>query len=182
MAGEAVERRFDDFAAAQVAAFESAPPDLAADLLWGGQAVRVHIAGRSLARLFLRAVSHLVLQPREAASRPQVSVFLTEPGDTPAVRALVAYLSSAEGGAKWGEVGFGLSPNMGSTGNYSDPALVKLSEALASTSGFTPDIGDTIPGFGSTEFETISAYVNGGDLASLLDAAATVQSESLAGN
>jgi alpha-glucoside transport system substrate-binding protein len=102
--------------------------------------------------------------------------------DTPAVRALVAYLSSAEGGANWAAAGFGLSPNQGATGNYTDPALAKLGDALATTSGFTPDIGDTIPGFGSTEFDTVTEYVNGGDLAALLEAAAAVQAEALAGN
>jgi len=88
VANGADEKRFDDFAAAQAAAFDSAPRDLAADLRWAGQAVRVHVAGRSLAQLFLRAVSHLVLQSHEPVSRPHISVFLTELCDSPAARAL----------------------------------------------------------------------------------------------
>ncbi len=73
-----------------------------------------------------------------------------------------------------------LSPNKGAAGNYVEPALIKKGEALANTKGFTPDIGDTIPGgFGSAEFKAISDYVNGGDLDSILAALAVVQSEAL---
>lgn len=100
--------------------------------------------------------------------------------DTPAVKALVAYLSSMEGGANWAKASFDLSPNKGAAGNYVEPALIKKGEALANTKGFTPDIGDTIPGgFGSSEFKAISDYVNGGDLDTILAALAVVQSEAL---
>jgi len=100
--------------------------------------------------------------------------------DTPAVKALVAYLSSLEGGANWAKASFDLSPNKGAAGNYVDPALIKKGAALANTQGFTPDIGDTIPGgFGSAEFKAISDYVNGGDLDTLLADLANVQSEAL---
>jgi alpha-glucoside transport system substrate-binding protein len=100
--------------------------------------------------------------------------------DTPAVRALVAYLSSEEGGANWAAATFGLSPNSGATGNYTDPALAKLGDAIAATSGFTPDLGDTIPGgFGSAEFQGVTEYVNGGDLSSILANTAAVQAEGL---
>ena len=100
--------------------------------------------------------------------------------DTPAVQALVTYLSSAQGGANWAAATFGLSPNMGATGNYTDPALQKLGDAMAETQGFTPDIGDTIPGgFGSAEFQGVSEYVNGGDLTAILDNLADVQAEGL---
>ena len=100
--------------------------------------------------------------------------------DTPAVKALVAYLSSLDGGANWAKASFDLSPNMGAAGNYVEPSLVKKGEALANTQGFTPDIGDTIPGgFGSAEFKGISDFVNGGDLDSILSSLATVQSEAL---
>ena len=98
--------------------------------------------------------------------------------DTPAVRALVMYLSSTQGGANWAGATFGLSPNSGATGNYTDPALQKLGDAIAETEGFTPDIGDTIPaGFGSAEFAGISEYVNGGDLATILSDLAAQQAE-----
>jgi alpha-glucoside transport system substrate-binding protein len=100
--------------------------------------------------------------------------------DKPAVKALVAYLSSTEGGANWAKATFGLSPNKGATGNYVDPALQKLGQALAETKGFTPDMGDTIPGgFGSAEWKAIVEYLNGGDLDKALSDAAAVQAEAL---
>ncbi|HSL43096.1 MAG TPA: ABC transporter substrate-binding protein [Anaerolineales bacterium] len=100
--------------------------------------------------------------------------------DTPAVRALVMYLSSEQGGANWAGATFGLSPNTGATGNYTDPALQKLGDAVANTEGFTPDIGDTIPGgFGSAEFQGVTEYVNGGDLDAILDRLADAQAEGL---
>lgn len=100
--------------------------------------------------------------------------------DTPAVRALVTYLSSEVGGANWAAATFGLSPNRGATGNYTDPALQKLGDAIANTQGFTPDIGDTIPGgFGSAEFQGVSEYVNGGDLDSILSNLAEAQATGL---
>ena len=98
--------------------------------------------------------------------------------DTPAVRALVAYLSSTLGGANWAKASFDLSPNKGAAGNYVDPALIKKGAALANTQGFTPDIGDTIPGgFGKAEWTAIVSYVNGGNLDAALSAAALVQAE-----
>jgi len=100
--------------------------------------------------------------------------------DTPAVRALVVYLSSAEEGANWAAATFGLSPNKGAAGNYTDPSLQKLGDAIAATQAFTTDIGDTIPsGFGSAEFTAISEYVNGGDLDALLADLAAKQAEAL---
>jgi len=99
--------------------------------------------------------------------------------DTPAVRALVAYLSSDLGGANWAAATFGLSPNNGATGNYTDPALQKLGDAIASTKGFTPDLGDSIPSFGSAEFKGISEFVNGGDLAAILSDLAAAQKQGL---
>lgn len=100
--------------------------------------------------------------------------------DKPAVKAIVAYLSSDLGGANWAKAGFDLSPNKSAAGNYTDPALMKKGEALASTQGFTPDIGDSIPGgFGSAEWTAIVDFLNGGDLANALTAAAAVQAEAL---
>jgi len=100
--------------------------------------------------------------------------------DTPAVKALVAYLSSVDGGANWAKASFDLSPNKGAAGSYVDPALIKKGNALANTKGFTPDIGDTIPGgFGSAEFKAITDYVNGGDLDTILATLAETQSDAL---
>ena len=100
--------------------------------------------------------------------------------DKPAVKALVAYLSSAQGGANWAGATFGLSPNKGADGNYTDPALQKLGEAVANTKGFTTDIGDTIPGgFGSAEFQGLTEFVNGGDVDTILKDLAAKQAEGL---
>jgi len=99
--------------------------------------------------------------------------------DTPAVKALVAYLSSAQGGANWAKATFGISPNNGAAGNYADPSLKKLGEAVATTKGFTFDLGDSIPSFGSAEFKGITDFVNGGDLDSILSTLATAQAEGL---
>jgi alpha-glucoside transport system substrate-binding protein len=100
--------------------------------------------------------------------------------DSPAVKALVAYLSSPVGGANWAAATFGLSPNNGAAGNYKDLALQKLGEALASTKGFTPDLGDSITGgFGSAEFKGVTDFINGGNLDTILKDLATKQAEGL---
>jgi len=100
--------------------------------------------------------------------------------DSPAVQAVVAYLSSDMGGQKWAEVGFDLTPNMAGEKAYTDPALQKKADILANAKGFTPDIGDSIPGgFGSAEWKAIVDYVNGADLDTALAAAAAVQAEAL---
>ena len=100
--------------------------------------------------------------------------------DAPAVKAVIAYLSSAEGGQKWAEVGFGLTPNTAGAGNYTDPTLMKMGDILANAQGFTPDIGDSIPGgFGSAEWTAIIDYLNGSDLQTVLDKVASVQQEAL---
>jgi alpha-glucoside transport system substrate-binding protein len=102
--------------------------------------------------------------------------------DSPAVQAVVTYLSSEMGGQAWAEANFGLSPNMAAAGHYSDPGLTKLDEALGNATGFTPDLGDTIPGgFGAAEWNAIVSYVNGQELAPLLDQVAQVQADALAG-
>ena len=100
--------------------------------------------------------------------------------DKPAVQALVSYLASPEGGANWAAAGFDLSPNKGAAGNYTDASLEKKAEAFYNTQGFTPDIGDSIPGgFGSAEWTAIVDYLNGGDLEAALTQAASVQAEAL---
>lgn len=101
--------------------------------------------------------------------------------DKPAVKALVAYLSSEKGGQMWAQVGFDLTPNKAGSTAYTDAALLKKGEILANATGFTPDIGDSIPGgFGSAEFKGITDYVNGGDLDTILNSIAEVQAEALA--
>jgi len=100
--------------------------------------------------------------------------------DSPAVKALVAYLSSELGGQTWAEVGFDLTPNLAGSTSYVDAALAKKGELLANATGFVPDIGDSIPGgFGSAEFTGITDFVNGGDLDTVLNDLAGVQAEAL---
>lgn len=100
--------------------------------------------------------------------------------DKPAVKALVAYLSSDKGGEAWAQAGFDLTPNQAGTNAYTDSALLKKAGILKNASGFTPDIGDTIPGgFGSAEWKAIVDYLNGADLDTALKAAADVQAEAL---
>lgn len=100
--------------------------------------------------------------------------------DKPAVKALVAYLSSEMGGMKWAEVGFDLTPNAGGVGNYANEALQTKGEILAEAEDFVPDIGDSIPGgFGAAEFSGVTDYINGGDLMAILDNLAQVQAEAL---
>lgn len=91
------------------------------------------------------------LQGSQGAIEPMMAF-----SDKPAVRALVAYLSSPEGGANWAVAGFDLTPNKSGEGNYTNPALVKKAEAFYTTHGFTPDLGDTIPsGFATAEWAAI---------------------------
>jgi alpha-glucoside transport system substrate-binding protein len=98
--------------------------------------------------------------------------------DSAAVKALVAYLSSEVGGANWAQASFGLSPNAGAAGNYTDPALQKLGDALANTQGFTPDIGDTITaGFNAAEWSANVGLVNDEDLDTALQPAVQAQQE-----
>ncbi len=98
--------------------------------------------------------------------------------DTPAVRALVAYLSSDLGGENWAAASFDLTPNSAGAAAYVDPALLKKGQILANATGFTPDIGDTIVGgFGPAEWTAIVNTVNGQDLMTNLNNVAEVQAE-----
>lgn len=101
-------------------------------------------------------------------------------GTTPAAQALIAYLTSQTGAETWASVGFDLSPNKLATGKYTDPQLTKKADALASATGFTPDLGDTIPApFGETEWKALIAVVQGGDVATELAKVAAAQKEAL---
>jgi len=90
--------------------------------------------------------------------------------DTPAVHAIVAYLTSAEGGKAWAASGFDLSPNNKVTGaDYTDPISAKKADALAAAPAVSFDTGDLLPGgMGMDEFQAITEYINGGDLDAIL--------------
>jgi alpha-glucoside transport system substrate-binding protein len=100
--------------------------------------------------------------------------------DKPAVKALVAYLSSDAGAKQWAQVGFDLTPNLKGVGNYSDPSFQKKAELLNAAKAVTPDIGDSIPGgFAKAEWTGIVNYVNGQDLDQQLAAIAAAQKQAL---
>ena len=90
--------------------------------------------------------------------------------DTPAVNAIVAYLTSAEGGKAWAASGFDLSPNNKVTGaDYTNPISAKKADALAAAPAVSFDTGDLLPGgMGMDEFQGITEYINGGDLDAIL--------------
>ncbi len=98
-----------------------------------------------------------------------------------AVKAVFAYLSSDLGGQNWAKAGgLGLSPNKAGANAYTDPQLIKYSAILSAAKGFTPDIGDTIPGgFATAEWKAIVGYVNGGNLDNLLATVAKAQADAL---
>ena len=100
--------------------------------------------------------------------------------DSGATKALVKYLTSADGGRMWASVGFDESPNTGAAGHYPDVQLSKKSDMLANASGFTPDLGDTIPApFGTAEWKAIVDVVQGADIPTELAAVAAAQKEAL---
>jgi alpha-glucoside transport system substrate-binding protein len=100
--------------------------------------------------------------------------------DSAAARALVTYLTSAEGASAWAKAIFDLSPNLWATGKYTDPQLAAKAAILAGAAGFTPDLGDSIPApFGEAEWKAIVDSVQGADIAGALAAAAAAQSDGL---
>ncbi|MGD8603375.1 MAG: ABC transporter substrate-binding protein [Anaerolineales bacterium] len=102
--------------------------------------------------------------------------------DTPAVQALVNFLTSEAGAIAWAQAGFDISPNNLAQGHYPDAQLEKKAELLANTSGFTPDLGDSIPApFGDAEWQAIVEIVQGGDIQEALDNVAAAQAEALQG-
>jgi alpha-glucoside transport system substrate-binding protein len=106
--------------------------------------------------------------------------FMMAFNDTPAVQALVNFLTSEAGAIAWAEAGFDVSPNSLALGSYPDAQLEKKAEILGSASGFTPDLGDTIPApFGDAEWQAIIEAVQGGDIQEALDAVADAQAEAL---
>jgi alpha-glucoside transport system substrate-binding protein len=99
---------------------------------------------------------------------------------SPAAKAMVAYLTGADGAKTWAQTGFDLSPNKLALGQYTDAQLIKKSEALDKATGFTPDLGDTIPApFGETEWKAIIQVVQGKDIKTALDSVAAAQKQGL---
>jgi alpha-glucoside transport system substrate-binding protein len=100
--------------------------------------------------------------------------------DSAAVKALVAYLSSDQGGRMWAQVGFGNTPNNAGTNAYTDERLKKQAQILANAKIFVPNIGEAIPGeFASVERQAVGDFVNGADLDTVVDKVAAAQQQSL---
>lgn len=106
--------------------------------------------------------------------------FMMAFSNKPAAQALIAYLTSALGAQNWAKAGFSLSPNKNASGNYTDPQLIKFSEMLANTTGFTFDIGDAIGApFNTAEWKGIVDIVGGANIATTLDTVAAAQAASI---
>ncbi|MFZ2097077.1 MAG: hypothetical protein WAV05_10605, partial [Anaerolineales bacterium] len=97
-----------------------------------------------------------------------------------ATQALLSYLTGPIGAVNWAKAGFGIDPNMYANGKYTDPQTTKSAEILAGASGFTPDMGDTIPApFGTAEWAAIVAVVQGADIQTELNTAEQAQMQGL---
>jgi alpha-glucoside transport system substrate-binding protein len=98
--------------------------------------------------------------------------FIAAFNNTPAVQAVIAYLSSAEGAAAWAASGFDLTPNSAvDVAAYGDnPISADKAAALAAAPDVSFDVGDLLPaGLGQAEFDGITAVVAGsGDPAEIL--------------
>jgi alpha-glucoside transport system substrate-binding protein len=106
--------------------------------------------------------------------------FMMAFSNKPAAKALIAYLTSALGGQNWAAANFSLSPNSAANGHYTDPQEVKLGNMLASTTGFTFDIGDALGApFNQAEWSGIIAVVQGKDITSTLATVAAAQTKSI---
>lgn len=100
--------------------------------------------------------------------------------DKPAVKALVAYLSSETGAAQWAKVGFDLTPNTKGVNYYGDPTSQNKAKILGAAQAVVPSIGDSIPGgFNKALWTGIINYVNGQDLDQQLNNVAAAQKDAL---
>jgi alpha-glucoside transport system substrate-binding protein len=91
--------------------------------------------------------------------------------NTPAVQALVAFLSSPEGATAWAAAGFDLSPNSAvDMAAYANPISADKAATLAESSGVSYDVGDLlVPAAGQAEFDGITAAVGGADVTETLN-------------
>jgi alpha-glucoside transport system substrate-binding protein len=107
----------------------------------------------------------------EPASMQVGADFMGVFNNTPAVQAVIAYLSSAEGAAAWAASGFDLTPNSAvDVAAYTNEISADKAAALANAPDVSFDVGDLLPpGLGQAEFDGITAAVGGGDVQELLD-------------
>ena len=91
--------------------------------------------------------------------------------DSPAAKALMAYMFSPLAGKALAESGWGLSPNnkVGADA-YSSVLSGKMAEAMNSAPAFSFDADDRMPGgINMDYFAGITEYINGGDLDTILN-------------
>jgi alpha-glucoside transport system substrate-binding protein len=124
--------------------------------------------------------------PTKDGSAPDMQVgadFLAAFSDTPAVQAVIAYITSGRGGRAWAASGFDLSPNNKVTGlSYLDPVSSKKANALLRSPGVIFDVGDLLlGGLNMDEFVALTEYVGGGDLDAIL-ARMQARSDEVLGN
>ena len=100
--------------------------------------------------------------------------FIAVFNNTPAVQAIMAYLTSAQGASAWAASGFDLTPNSAvDISAYSNPISADKAQALLDAPEVVFDVGDLLPGgAGQAEFDALAAVVGGADPAEQL---ATVQ-------
>ncbi len=101
--------------------------------------------------------------------------FMVAFNDTPAVHALISYLSSADGANSWAAAGFDLTPNSAVDAmSYTDPISSDKAAALGDAPDVSYDVGDLQPGgAGQAEFDGITAVVGGSQ--TVEDALAAIQ-------
>jgi alpha-glucoside transport system substrate-binding protein len=106
--------------------------------------------------------------------------FMMAFSNKPAAQALIAYVTGTVGGQNWAKANFSISPNKNANGNYTDPQEIKFAQMLASTSGFTFDIGDALGApFNDAEWKGIVSVVQGADITSTLATVAAAQQQSV---
>lgn len=101
--------------------------------------------------------------------------------NTPAVQAVIAYLSSGDGAAAWAASGFDLTPNAAvDTSAYTNEISAAKAEALGAAPDVSFDVGDLLPGgLGQAEFDGITAVVGGADAAETLGAIQALYEETV---
>lgn len=100
--------------------------------------------------------------------------FMAVFNNTPAVQAVISYLTSAQGASAWAASGYDLTPNSAvDISAYADAISADKAQALLDAPEVVFDVGDLLPGgAGQAEFDGLTAVVGGGDPAEQL---ATVQ-------
>jgi alpha-glucoside transport system substrate-binding protein len=107
--------------------------------------------------------------------------FLIAFNNTPAVQAMVAFVSSAAGANAWAASGLDLTPNGAvDVAPYTDAIAADKAAALLGASDVIYDIGDRLPGsMGQAEFDGITAVVGGADLQETLGALQSLAEEEM---